>query len=244
MEIMELGILIIGGSIHVALIFIFGFVPLLLYFYNFLNPTGRTLKNIALRMVVIGFIPTYTPFLFMPAYNLFLIGAICLVVLILILSLVLSYFFFARYFPHLLFICLYYFTMLSFYFLARYINYFPPYDILLSSIVWALSFITLFLFFYWLVRLLFFQKSHFNMHDKACILWCFGAIVIASLEDPTLKLLIYDPLSYIFNLDGLWILLFFLPPFTIYGLILFLYYGRYFFKLYQDKRLKKQSSNQ
>ncbi|ANV98325.1 hypothetical protein BBW65_05710 [Helicobacter enhydrae] len=239
MEIVELGILIIGGLIHIALIFIFVLVPLLLYFYNLLNPTGIILKNTALRMVVIGLIPTCTPFLFMPAYNLFLIGVICLIVVILILSLFLSYFFSAHYFRHLFLIYLYYLTMFSFYLLTRYTNYFPPYDVLLSFIVWVISFIALSLLLYWFVGLLLFQKSYFNRHDRVCILWCFGVIVIASLEDPILKLLIYKPLSLVFNLDGLWILFFFVPPFTIYGLILFFYYSRYFLKLYQNKKLKK-----
>ena len=212
---------------------IFQLPPLLLYFYNLLNPKGKPLKNMALRLMLVALIPTM--------YNLE-IEIMLSFLFISILLLYLLHSFSVRYFRHLCFICLYHLIVFAIYSVAKYMGY-PRFEEFLAYIFLIPTFIPFFLILYWLLGLLLFGKSYLSWHDGVCLLWYFGLILINPIDNPILSL-VHASLFGIFELNAWFVLLFFVPPYVVYNLMILFYHLRYFIKLYRDKKFKQGSSKQ
>ena len=99
--------------------FSFFLIPILLYFYNIINSTGSSSKNIAIRTMLIGLNPVMYRFTKEGMTSVLLLSALPILVFCLLCAITKTHILSSRYFRHLCLIYLYCFIGFIIYFVSQ-----------------------------------------------------------------------------------------------------------------------------
>lgn len=219
------------------------FFPIVfLYFYNLLHDTQKQGKNLAIRIMLIGFTPLMGRLFNAPIDSLASIGLILCTPFLIVLLFVVCCMKFQilnnGYLYHLAFIYAYCLGMLYIY---NFYNDQPyPYEKeLLGYLTTPSLCILLVLIVYWIIASLLYSKSFLTRHDKVCLVLCFSLEIIADSFNPFFKSIFDPPILFIIHSLGSWVW-FVMAGFWLLVLIatfaVTLHHSYYFLKLFFTKK--------